>query len=89
MVHYSFLSNRNVATLGLKQMQMGIIAQPKQKEKKEWKEIAKEKLHYDVDLCPCCKTGNMVTLFAFDANGPPAWVVTTWHKQQTERVVNR
>lgn len=87
--HYGFLSSRNVATLGNKQMQMGIIPQPKQKKKKEWKEVAKEKLHYDVDLCPCCKTGKMITLFAFDANGPPAWVVTIWHKQQTERVVNR
>jgi hypothetical protein len=89
MRHYGFLSNRNAATLGLKQMQMGIIPQPKQKEKKEWKEIAKEKLHYDVDVCPFCKAGNMVTLFAFDANGPPASVVSTWHKQQAERVVNR
>jgi Putative transposase len=89
MRHYGFLSNRNAATLGLKQMQMGITPQPKQKEKKEWKEIAKEKLHYDVDVCPFCKAGNMVTLFAFDANGPPASVVSTWHKQQAERVVNR
>jgi len=89
MRHYGFLSNRNVANLGMKQMQMGIIPQPKQKKKKEWKELAKEKLHYDVDLCPCCKTGKMVTLFAFDANGPPAWAAAKWHQQQMERVADQ
>jgi hypothetical protein len=80
MRHYGFLSNRNAARLVMQQMQMGIIPQPKQK--KEWKEVAKEKLHYDVDLCPCCKTGRMVTILAFDANGPPAWTMNKLDEQQ-------
>lgn len=82
MRHYGFLSNRNAAALGRQQMQMGIIPQPKQKQKKEWKEVAKEKLHYDVDACPCCKTGRMITILAFDANGPPAWAVSKCNQQQ-------
>ena len=68
--------------LGMQQMQMGIIAQPKQKAKKEWKEVAKEKLHYDVDVCPRCKTGKMITIVAFDANGPPAWAMNKFNEQQ-------
>ncbi len=82
MRHYGFLSNRNAARLVMQQMQMGIIPQPKQKVKKEWKEVAKEKLHYDVDACPCCKTGKMVTILAFDANGPPALAVSKWNQQE-------
>jgi len=80
MRHYGFLSNRNAARLVMQQMQMGIIPQPKQK--KEWKGVAKEKLHYDVDLCPCCKTGRMVTILAFDAKGPPAWTMNKLDEQQ-------
>jgi hypothetical protein len=82
MRHYGFLSNRNAARLGMQQMQMGMIPQPKQKVKKEWKEVAKEKLHYDVDACPCCKTGRMITILAFDAHGPPAWAVNKYNQQQ-------
>ena len=76
MRHYGFLSNRNAETLAMQQMQMGIIPQPKQKVKKEWKEVAREKLHYDADVCPCCKTGRMITILAFNANGPPEWTVS-------------
>jgi hypothetical protein len=57
MRHYGFLSNRSAEKLGMQQMQMGIIPQTKQKVKKEWKEVAREKLHYDLDVCPNCKTG--------------------------------
>jgi len=82
MRHYGFLSNRNAAALGRQQMQMGIIPQAKQKVKKEWKEVAKEKLHYDVDACPCCKTGRMITILAFDAHGPPGWAMNKLDEQQ-------
>src|SRR3989442_14649248 len=81
MRHYGFLSNRNSAKLSMQQMQMGIIPQPKQKAKKKWKEVAKDKLNYDVDVCPCCKAGRMITLVAFDAHGPPAWAVGQQNKQ--------
>jgi len=88
MKHYGFLSNRNAAKLSMRQMQMGIIPQPKQKAKKEWKEVAKEKLNYDVDVCPCCKTGKMITVIAFDAHGPPVWAVYQQNKLQKAAVTN-
>jgi hypothetical protein len=43
----------------------------KEVKKISWKTIAKQKLNYDADLCPCCKKGRMVTLFHFKAHGPP------------------
>jgi len=36
-----------------------------------WKVIAKHKLNYDADLCPCFKKGKMVAIFHFKANAPP------------------
>jgi hypothetical protein len=71
--HYGFLSNRSKPRLKMQQMQMGIIIQPKKK--KDWKDIAKEKLHFDVEQCPCCKTGKMISLLSFDAHGPPLWLM--------------
>ena len=78
--HYGFLSNRARPHLKMQQMKMGIVVKPK--EKKDWKEIAKEKLHFDVDDCPCCKTGKMISLLSFDAHGPPLWILKKWNAQQ-------
>jgi hypothetical protein len=66
----------------MQQMQMGIIPEPKQQTKKEWKKVTKEDINYDVNVCPCCKAGRMITLVAFDAHGPPEWAVYQWNKQQ-------
>lgn len=88
MRHYGFLSNRNSAKLSMQQMQMGIIPRPKKKLKKDWKEIARNKLNFDVDACPCCKTGKMITVVAFDAHGPPAWAVNQRNRQQTTVINN-
>ena len=40
--------------------------------KKDWKTIAREKMHFDVEQCPCCKKGRMTTILNFEANAPPA-----------------
>jgi hypothetical protein len=64
----------------MQQMQMGIVAKPK--EKQDWKKITKEKLHFDVEQCPSCKTGKMITLLSFDAHGPPPWLMKKWNTQQ-------
>ena len=48
---------------------MGLV--PIKKKKVEWKEITKTKLNFDVDACPCCKTGRMIRILSFDANAPP------------------
>ena len=75
--HYGILSNRNKEKLHRQQMMMGVTFL--KKEKKTWKEIAMQKLNYDADACPVCKTGKMIRLMSFDANPPPH--VHIWLKQ--------
>lgn len=43
----------------------------KPKEKRDWKEVAKQRMGYDVEQCPCCKTGKMIRIQSFSANAPP------------------
>ena len=78
--YYGFMANAGSALLQLQQKQMGAVVQTTRAIKQlSWKVIAGEKLHYDADVCPCCKKGKMVTLLHFPAirhagmpNGPPA-----------------
>ena len=35
------------------------------------KEITKTKLNFDVEVCPCCKTGRMIRVHSFQAHAPP------------------
>ena len=67
--HYGFLASRVKPKLRTHQMMVGIIVakQPKA----DWKEICKAKLNFDVDACPCCKTGKMIRILSFEANAPP------------------
>jgi len=70
--YYGFMANANSALLQVQQKEMGIItARTSDIKKLSWKIIAKQKLNYDADLCPCCRKGRMITLLHFDANGPP------------------
>jgi hypothetical protein len=73
--HYGILSSRTKPKLRMQQMKMGVIVIEKEKqgktEKKGWKELSKEKLGFDVEKCPCCKTGKMVRILSFDAHAPP------------------
>ena len=71
--HYGILASRVKPKLRIQQMKLGIIIESRSsaKEKKDWKEIAKTKLNFDVDRCPCCKTGKMIRIMSFDANAPP------------------
>ena len=78
--HYGFLSNRCGQVFKQQQMQMGITPL---KQTSDWKTIAKEKLHFDVDQCPCCKKGKMKELLSFDNNGPPQWLL--WKLQLQEK----
>jgi hypothetical protein len=36
------------------------------------KRLCKEKLEFDPDSCPCCKTGKLMRIFSFAANAPPS-----------------
>jgi len=78
--HYGFLSNTKRAMLQLQQKEMGVVAPLPVKQ--SWKTIAKEKLHFDVDECPCCKKGIMQTILDFEANAPPEWVLQKIKAQQ-------
>jgi hypothetical protein len=77
--HYGFLASRGKSKLKVYQYQVGILPPPKESKPKtqnNWKEISQTRLNYDPDSCPCCKTGRMITLFAFGANAPPTTLQT-------------
>lgn len=70
--HYGFLSNRGKEKLRAEQLR--IIPEPLliNTSPVNYKEIVKTKMHYDLDKCPCCKTGKMIRVLTFDSNAPPA-----------------
>jgi len=79
--HYGFLSNRARPELKVQQAQLDVVIQPDRK--KDWKEIAKEKLNFDAEQCPCCKTGRMQTILTFEAHAPPPlWLMKKYREQQ-------
>jgi len=57
----------------LKQLQMALGVQvPEKREKKNWKQLCREHLGFDPDLCPVCGQGKMVVIQWLDAvRGPP------------------
>ena len=57
--HYGILANRAKTKLKIQQMKMGISIVPKTK--MDWKQVAHQAMGFDVDACPCCKTGRMHT----------------------------
>lgn len=77
--HYGILASRNKPKLRSKQLQMGVW--PGAVAKLSWQQIAKEKLHFDVEQCPCCKTGKMIRLMSFEANAPPRELLQTARQQ--------
>ena len=80
MRHYGLLASRNKQKLKMLQLKMGIVRAKKQKQ--DWKEIAKTKLNFDVDACPCCKTGRMICIMTFQANAPPLELIRRIGKQK-------
>lgn len=73
MRHYGFLSNKGKQKLKIEQMKWGLSTELKvqNKEKPSYREITKNQLGFDVDACPYCKTGRMITILQFGANAPP------------------
>ena len=83
--HYGFLASRVKPKLRMHQMQMGVLIQ--NLEKQTWKEITKEKLNFDVDACPHCKTGRLIRVLSYDANAPPnISVLNSMKKEKTDRI---
>jgi hypothetical protein len=62
--HYGILSTARREQLRQLQLAFGFVA-PDKKEKKSWKDICREHLNYNPDICPCCGKGRMVTIEVF------------------------
>lgn len=67
--HYGMLASRAKPQLKMQQMKMGVTIV--KKEKPSWQEITNRMMGFDVEQCPCCKTGKMITILFFEANAPP------------------
>jgi hypothetical protein len=68
--HYGLLSTSHRQELRELQQAFGISIQ-KIREKKNWKDVCKERLKYDPDICPHCGKGYMSTIEIFFAPRPP------------------
>jgi hypothetical protein len=68
--HYGLLSTTRREQLRELQQAFGIDV-PKVIERKNWKEICREHLNYNPDICPQCGKGRMVTIEMFLAGRPP------------------
>lgn len=67
--HYGILSSRKKPQLKALQVKLGVVRETD--EPTDYKHITLTKLGFDIDQCPCCKTGKMVRLLNFSANAPP------------------
>ena len=68
--HYGLLSTTRRTQLRELQQAFGIHV-PKIKEKKHWKDISREHLNFNPDICPTCGKGHMVTVEIFLSPRPP------------------
>jgi len=68
--HYGLLSTARRQELRELQLVFGINA-PKVREKKNWKDVCREHLNYDPDICPQCGKGHMSTIEMFFGPRPP------------------
>jgi hypothetical protein len=68
----------------MQQMQIGVLIQNIQRA--NWKEISKTKLNFDVDKCPCCKTGTLIRVMNFSANAPPIFMTSNQHPNNNTNV---
>ena len=66
--HYGFLATRVKKKLKIEQMKQGVHLQSRMSQRLDFKSITKNKLGFDIEQCPCCKTGRMVTVLQIGAN---------------------
>jgi hypothetical protein len=71
--HDGILSSRNKPKLKALKITPGI---DREEAATDYKHITLTKLGYDIDQCPCCKSGKMVRLLNFSANAPPLAPIT-------------
>lgn len=71
--HYGLLATSKRSQLRELQQAFGIVV-PIVKEKKNWKEICRDHLNYNPDLCPQCGKGIMITIEVFrPGRSPPIY----------------
>lgn len=76
--HYGLLSASKRPQLRQLQTALGVQI-PEKREKKDWKQLCREHLGYDPDLCPQCRQGRMVIIQRLDpVRGPPE---KSWNPQ--------
>jgi hypothetical protein len=68
--HYGLLSTTRREQLRELQKAFGIKI-PGKREKKNWKDVCREHLNYNPDICPLCGKGHMVTIEMFFGARPP------------------
>lgn len=68
--HYGLLSAARRHDLCELQEVFGFYP-PRTREKKHWKDICREHLNYDPDICPKCGKGHMTTIELFFESRPP------------------
>lgn len=68
--HFGILSTTRRPMLRELQQAFGIVV-PVVKEKKDWKQICRDHLNYNPDLCPCCGKGTMITIDVFPPGRSP------------------
>ena len=73
--HYGVLSTTKRKQLHQLQRDFGMTVIEK-KEKKDWKQICRDHLDYNPDLCPHCKKGLMVTIEHFYPGRAPPFIIT-------------
>ena len=78
--HYGFMASRVKQKLKMHQFKTGIITP---KIKHDYKNITKEKLNFDIEKCPCCKTGKMIRVMTFNANAPPIII----HDKRMKKII--
>lgn len=67
--HYGYLSSRGKIKLKVHQLKMDVL--PEKTGKLTNAEVLKLATGHDIEQCPCCKTGRMIIVLQFGANGPP------------------
>ena len=82
--HYGFLASRVKVKLKIHQMKTGKL--PDKSDNMSYVEITKTLLGFDLEQCPCCKTGRMKIVLQFGANSPPNQI-TIKHKNMTNKTL--
>jgi hypothetical protein len=86
--HFGLLASSKRGQLRELQQAFGISA-PIVKEKKDWKEICRDHLNYNPDLCPHCGDGTMITIEVFRPGRSPPIYSQVIPQAENENVSNQ